>query len=457
MSFKIRLSPSGADITGNDGDILVYEAATAGWVAQPQGGGGTLTGDTNGPLNANETNSVSPDTGGTNVPLGDFTSDPADIRPVVRAAAGGDIETVSLATLAAALPSVDSAFDYIITSRADLVAVVAPAAGVFNLPSGSYAIKASLTLDPGERLVFPAANEILWMGMGPGKKVTSSALAGATLATIEAGAIVDLITCTFEGGTAAGACAANAGTLRMTGCRFDGGPGDAFQNSNGGDTFAINCLFNAPTSNFEAYQHQGGSTRLVNCDLQSPTQGNAFRDETANDGVAYLTNCRLYAEDAPTVDINNSDLDIWLCECEIRNGTDDDGINVESASSISVRGGEIRNMGTVTNADGIQFEDGSVQGAVITGVFFHNWEEGIIKTGANNANRVTISNCDFFDCNVAIQWPSADIPPDGLLIVGNQFNNSGTVTGGFNENTADVNMKANSANGGLVAETSIVP
>ncbi|MCH9730989.1 MAG: hypothetical protein K0U84_15145 [Actinomycetia bacterium] len=425
---------------------------------QPQGGGGTLSGDTNGPANANETNSVTPDTGGTNVPLGDFTSDPAEIRPVVRASAGGDIETVSLATLAAALPATESAFDYIITSRADLAAVVAPVGDAFNLPSGSYAIKDNLTLNANEYLVFPAANEILWMGMGPGKKVTSSGLTGQALLEIEAGAIVDMLTCTFEGNDTDVATAQNAGTLRMTGCRFDGGSGDGFQNQSTGETYAVNCVFVAPTASFDAYQNQGGDTRLIACELDSPTQGNAFRDETSNDGVAYLTTCKLFADGgSPTVRLTNTDLDIWLTDCQIRNNDDNDGIQVGDLSSLSVVGGEIRNTGTVTNADGIQFENGGVSGVNISGVFFQNWEECIIKTGTGDVNRATISNCDMVGASVGIQWSSGDIPPDGLLILGVRFNNVSTQTGGFNENTSDVNMKCNSANGGLLAETSIVP
>lgn len=64
-------------------------------------------------------------------------------------------------------PPTEQAFDYIIKSRQDLVDVVAPAAGVFNLPNGSYAWAGGFALNAEERLAVPDSGRVYIQGMGP--------------------------------------------------------------------------------------------------------------------------------------------------------------------------------------------------------------------------------------------------------------------------------------------------
>lgn len=516
---KLRLSPSGPEIRGDsDQDVLIWDASTQTWSPGPQSGGGVLAGDANGAIGANQVNFISPSIGGLNIPLGDFTSDPIEIRFVVRLAANGDVATVSQADAEAVLEltgdangaldtnevnslspvtgganltlddftsdpvdprvvvrapaggpittvtlgaiGLEQAFDFIITDRASLVAVVAPIGNVFDLPTGSYAFKQALTLNAGERIRVPNGSSVLCMGMGPSKVLSSSALGTDPLWEIEAGAVANInyLSLLYPAGDTGPCLLSSSDDTRLTGCRIDGNTtADAALRVSAGDCYAVQCdIVGASGATEMGFEMDGvARARLSNCDITS-LGGGLFAIHMTGTSIAqelYCSNCRITGDTGTTIAVRSDDADVWLDNCEINSLTD--GVTIVAcgpASSLSIRGGEIRNTAGGTG-DGVVFNNGTTVGVDISGVFFHTLDEAIRQTGATQ-NRVTISNNDFFSCNIALDW--ATIPADGLLIHGNRFNGS-TPFQGFTPATADVNAKCNSQNAGLTTETAIVP
>jgi hypothetical protein len=93
--MRLRIGNSGPEVQGvNNGDVLIWNAATGQWEPGPGGAGGALAGDANGPTAANEVTSVTPLVGGANIPLQNFTSDAVSPRVLVRSPAGGGITSV---------------------------------------------------------------------------------------------------------------------------------------------------------------------------------------------------------------------------------------------------------------------------------------------------------------------------------------------------------------------------
>ena len=80
----------------------------------------------------------------------------------------------------------------------------------------------------------------------------------------------------------------------------------------------------------------------------------------------------------------------------------------------------------------------------------------IVRTGGTQ-NRVSIVACSSAaNVAVGVDWAAANIPTNGLLITGCQFN-TGTPFQNFNETDSRVNRKCNSFAATLSSETPIVP
>lgn len=260
---QIRLSPSGAPLIGaNVGDLLIWNGTE--WLPGP-GAGGTLAGDANGPLLANEVSSLSPAVGGVNIALDDFTSDAVENRVLVRAPAGGPITSV----LASSLGFV-GAFDFVLSSRDDLLAVPGVGAGpVFTLPSGSYAIKVGFALDPGESMQVGNAVEVLMMGMGGTKIITGTPGAGPLL-DVAAGGSALLYSMNLTNGSNGGLACENAGTIYSMACVFTcsttGGIGGR---NNGGGVWRDSGSSWQGGTGF-GFSHAGG---FVECTMGTMTSG----------------------------------------------------------------------------------------------------------------------------------------------------------------------------------------
>lgn len=99
--------------------------------------------------------------------------------------------------------------------------------------------------------------------------------------------------------------------------------------------------------------------------------------------------------------------------------------------------------------------------------------DGVVTTGLTGNfltyTAGTVDSCIIRGCQsvqtgggtVAINWPAANIPTYGLLVVGNHFSFTAAPWNGHTPASARVNYKANSywdgALGGLLTETAIVP
>lgn len=414
-----------------------------------------LVGDTMGPHDANTVVSISPDSGGTNINLGDFTSDAAEIRPVVRQPAGGSIETVSLATLGAALGSVTE-YDFIITDRASLIdAVGAPVGGVFTLTDGSYAFKNALTLNAGESLEV-SGGEVLLKCFGPTKIITCDEL------HVSSGE-VQLITFNLTSADV------NKAAIRQTGGnitaynpRVVGGSSSDGVQVSGGNWFSVLGNFEGGRSGF---RHDGSSAASV-VRMNGGTIEGTFTDAcwrslgAGNDIRAYVSNLTLEndADGSNTVKCDGATSgDFYFFGCSIRHSDDDQSLCLFSDISTFVVD-HCDLVSTATSAgDGITVSNTIGGGGIINACTFLDLDDAIRESSLSDIERLVVSSNDFGGSMTAgIDWDASDIPQDGLLIVGNNFGPA-TPFVSFNENTSRVNAKANSESGGLVAETSIVP
>lgn len=419
-----------------------------------------LQGDTVGPHDNNTVESISPDVGGPNINLGDFTSDAAEIRPVVRQAAGGDVETVSIATLAAAIGTLDTEFDFIITDRQSLIdAVGAPVGGVFTLVTGSYAFKQALTLNAGERLEASGA-AVLLMGVGPTKKVNGDTLT-APLLTVSSGT-VQLLTFSLDSNTAGQpAMLQSGGKVTAYDCTFTGGTTSDGVQVTGGQWFSVLGAFEGGRNGFR----QDGSSAASVVRMNGGTIEGAFSDAcwrgvgNGNDIRAYISNMTFEnSSSAPVVECRDATSgDFYFFGCSIRSSAANQNlIEFDDISTFVCDHCDI----VCTNAsrgDGVVLSGVIGGGGIINACTLLDLDDAIKENGLSDIERCVISSNDFGGTMTnGIDWDSGDLPQDGLLIVGNNFGPANPFSG-FNENTSNVNAKCNSESGGLVAETSIVP
>ena len=326
---QIRLAPSGAPIIGNNpGDLLVWDGTE--WVVMPGGGGGVLMGDADGAIGDNRVTSLSQvglgvelvpisslassvtevsvfvlDVGGTDfftiplsvllaatalngdadgpagnnrvtslsevglgieqVPITSLASDPGEPSVVITPPGGGSLLTQ---TRSAFLGSFQSAWDFILTSRADLLAVPGVGAGpVFQLPSGSYAIKVGFALNANERLNVANGVSVLMASMGP-TKVLSGDPGANPLLNVEAGGVANLFTLNLTSTANGSQAVACAGTVESWACNLradtTGGQGVLLTAGEWRDT---GSTFRGGTSN--AINQQGGRLALTDSILST--------------------------------------------------------------------------------------------------------------------------------------------------------------------------------------------
>lgn len=106
---------------------------------------------------------------------------------------------------------------------------------------------------------------------------------------------------------------------------------------------------------------------------------------------------------------------------------------------------------------------GTPAGLYIAGDLDHVQISGVIGRGLTNfilhdsgaVQQCTVRGC-VDDATNGINWAAANIPSEGLLVVGNEFSGA-TPFNGFVVGDARVNCKANLGSGGLLSETAIVP
>lgn len=346
-----------------------------------------------------------------------------------------------------------SAFDYILTSYADLLQVTKPVAGVFTLPSGSYAVKEGFTLPDDERMQIAAGSFVFMVGMaGVGTIITGNVDVNALL-TISAGSIVDLLNLTLvNNGNIA--TVSSGGTVTARACRFtNNGPvGTSTALAVSGATFrGSQNVYTA--QNAYAVVHNGGILRESNSNIISNNANGYLGHQSAS--IANFTDCQIFGNALDGIQAFGSSLYLCLTDCKVQCGANSrDCIKVSGLLSLSISGGRLTTSSAGSGRNGISF-DGDCTRTTIRGVRIDTLNTGITRT-AGTQGHVVGSELDI-DSSVATgwNWAAASIPTDGLAIFTNSIG-SATPFNGFDRNDARVNIKGCLGSGVLLQETPIV-
>lgn len=346
--------------------------------------------------------------------------------------------------------SFSSGVDYVISSRADLLAVVAPVSGAFNLPVGAYFIKQDITLNDGEYLV---ASNIEFVS----NDKTVSGNPPASFGLFNSNSFPKLRSVNFISNNAQPAIRLSGSTLVI----------------NGG--FAISILGNAVeiTANaiLKAFDFQmygagsaidmvAGRAYLVTCLLNSGSSsisGACIRmTNSVNSKRIYAVNCDFSCfGSAVCLDINSSTGSTSLVNCLITvGGAGIAPVVLTLARNLTLNGCAFTHQGGGSPV-GVRI-NGAVDSIILDGNTFESYAYAC-RHSAGVVDRATFLANDMNNISAGlIDWAAANIPTNGLLIMGNQVDGANFFTG-FTQSSARVNAKANSRAGALVSETAIVP
>jgi hypothetical protein len=174
-------------------------------------------------------------------------------------------------------------------------------------------------------------------------------------------------------------------------------------------------------------------------------------------GTALVESLNLFSANNDVVYLANAASQLQMQNCSVQNG--DDGtscVNLHSGAYFRMFGGELINV-PGTGAPGLVIT-GNFTDILLDGVRVDGCAQGVFL-GAGTVGACSVIGCRCeSNCTNAIQWASAFIPTQGLLIVGNRWNlAAGSCFNGFTAASARVNAKANAYSAGLLTETAIVP
>ncbi len=465
---KIRSGTSGKFVKGTSpGQVLVWNGTE--WIPG-DAGGGDLAGDAVGPVGDNRVRRLSDgSSGGSEIPIASLADD-TELRPLV-VEQGVGIRSASLA-------EVGAAYDYVLSSRTDLVAVVAPVGGVFELPSGSYFLRSDVTLLPGESLNVANGVELSMTG-SPGVVLLVDPTGGTGIAmVVESGATVDLrgveltgdgdanlaleVTgdVTVRGGVIRGsglsteAVSVVGGTLRAVQAEIRAGASTTTMLVSGGQTWLTQCQVLG--GQLLGISQTGGELRVTDCVVIGGTQ-EAY---AATGGAVMLSRFRgCYLESGDTnqaVELNASQADVQFDDCEVVAVSATQAcLRVTGATArVVVRGGLMRSThGAV--GPGVNVAGNITQELLVLGLRGRALSVLVSRT-SGTTSRATVAQCDTDSTvPVGVDWASGAVPTNGLVELGCSFNTATPFTGHTHLSTR-VNRKACTNNGGLTSETPIV-
>lgn len=337
----------------------------------------------------------------------------------------------------------ESAWDHIVTGLADLPT---PVAGVITLTDGSWAFKASV--DIGANVVHvPAGTTVLLKGMGGfGEKVLSGSDTRVLL--IEGSAYIETLTVEADnGGGGAAVELANVAFLQSQSCRFLG--------DTQGVTMSAGLWrdsLSRVTGGTEAMVMTGGTLNFSQTRLLAGTEA-ALSASGPDVLEVFLQGCNLNASSTSTVR--------WDCPSGFFYAMDTELICGDATSACFLN----------LVALGLQFVGGVFDGAGgigllidgnITRMLQLSGVQGFdlasfVEHSSGTVRQATMQGCaTFSDVAVGVTWAAADIPTNGLALVGCNFDTA-TPLSGFTEADARVNLKACTLGGALMPETPIVP
>ncbi len=370
-------------------------------------------------------------------------------------------------------PGGQELYDYVLSSRDDLVDVVAPVGGVFELPSGSYAITASFALNTDESLNVANGELVLMTSFGFAQLSGEPTSGTGTLLNIEAGADVELQNCVLRCNGNTNECIVTAGTLRIFGGAIHGGANstEALHVADG-DCQAVGVEFTAGASSSVFFMldgtarftgcaftggqafacvQSGGELHMTSCSLVGGTS-QALALDGANVMRAVLTDCYLTAGSTNAVLVQNgASADLELANCDIvADAINAHCVRVTAGRYLLVSGGVLRSL-SGTPGDGVQL-GGVLVGMTMVGTRGENLDD-FVQRVSGTVLQASITACS---SNAAgINWAAANMPTNGLAIVGCNFAAANPFTG-FTAASARVNVKA-CTGAALLQETAIVP
>jgi hypothetical protein len=399
--------------------------------------------------------------GGVNVPLADCSSNAAQIVVLGRDPSGSNATPWRSIPLSS-LPVGITEFDHILTSRADLVAVVAPVANVFVLPAGSYFIKSSFALNAGEGMQVNNVSVFL-QGAGAGATLTggsatvpllqvtgangrcqmltlSLAAAAANVRVLESGGEVSagtqcVFTNTFASATEPTVVQTGTGRLSLSGSRIQA-VNRCFRNSSNG-------RFTAVATRIES--EQGTAVEIDGANSWTEFLGSIVRTTVGGTGQAFF--------------LNSASANLYVNECEVATATTANLVLVAGlgCAALNITGGEWQTgsaAGTVgINITGPISKEVHVEGVAVQNcATWVNWGSGLVAAAKVIACTGTsgVTTC--------IQWPVANIPTRGLVESQNQWNAAtASVFTNHQQNDARVMRRMNHSSTAPMSETGIVP
>jgi hypothetical protein len=399
--------------------------------------------------------------GGVNVPLADCSTNAAQIVVLGRDPSGSNATPWRSIPLSS-LPVGVTEFDHILTSRADLVAVVAPVANVFVLPAGSYFVKNSFALNPGEGMQVNNV-PILMMGAGVAAAITGGAAgipllqitgangraqlltlglnaAAANVRALEAGGEVTVgtqvaITQTFASTTEPAVLQTGTGRLTLSASRINA-VNRCYRNSS-------NQRFTAVATRIES--EQGTAVEVDGVNSWSLFSSGIVRTTLGGTGQAFF--------------VNAVGANVYVVDCEVATATTANIalISVNGCAAFDVLGGEWQ-TGNAAGTTGINITGPVTKEVHVEGVavqncaIWVNWGSGLVAAakviGCTGSGGVT----------TCVNWPVANIPTRGLVESQNQWNAAtASVFTNHQQNDARVMRRMNHSSTAPMSETGIVP
>lgn len=396
--------------------------------------------------------------GGTNVPLANMSADAGEPVVVIRAAG----LTSPYSTLpVSSLPGAQTEFDFVLTSRADLVAVVAPVGGIFDLPSGSYFIKTSFALNANEGLRIANTN-VLIMGGGASKSLTGGS-AAIPLVQVTGTGTLQLLTLTLTAAVA-DVIVLNAGGDLITATQVAfvnavvSPTNPAVQITGAGRATFDTCRIQ---SNNRAFRHNGTQRCTISSSRIESVVGTVVEALGAGSWLL-ITGSIVRTTGVATGQVffvNNATCNLFVVDCEVAS-TNNATIMLVSgagAAAVEVYGGEWQtNSGVGTT--GIQLSGPISKGFVCDGTFVQNCATWILHT-AGTVGSAQVSKCTgTTNVTTCVNWNVANIPTRGLLEHGNHWNaTSANTFTNHQQNDARVMRRSNVSSAGNMSETGIAP
>lgn len=346
-----------------------------------------------------------------------------------------------------------SPFDFVLLSRATLLAIPGIGAGpVYTLPSGSYALTQSFELNEDERLLVATGSNVLIEGFGTGK-VLSGDPGTEPLLDVQADALVQLTNVALEAQAAGARALRTAGEVTTWGsvltCDTLGGLAlevTAGRYEDVGSSMRGGTL--------QGIRVSGGAVNLVQTRSESGLS-NALQLTGATALSVVATACELTGgANSATVSHGATAGRLELNGCELLATADGQSLlSLIGALSAQVQGGNFASS-AASPGSGIRIA-GALASLQAAGTHFSGLANAVLWV-SGLVNRATLVALDGDSTvPVGVDWAAANIPTNGLLELGCQFD---TATPYANHTAADarVNRKGGSQQGALSTETAIV-